>query len=241
MAFDVQHHFRLTFRGSEEVVRLKTLDAGESENRICLCKCDDVIWDWINAELARIVVLHDVRVAKFGDVRGSVYTIGKVRPIFQAQSVAIGRNILPRHISLIYIRVLIINIKSLESRLTALVLSIINNGIKADRRPATAKVIKSETRLDIVRDGEHDLRKERRAPGARVRGRNAKTERVTERLIQVGPPENRDVPYVRGHVLENDAIVLIISDLLRVKVEIRSCRITRCKIASLHEITVIGD
>src|SRR5207245_10622215 len=132
-------------------------------------------------------------------------------------------------------------VESLDSRRTALGFAIINNGIKPDRRPATAKGIQSETRLDIVRDGEHDLREERRAPGARVRGRNAKTERVTERLIQVGPPENRDVPYVRGHVFENDAIVLIVSDLLRVKVEIRSCRIIRCKIASLHEITVIGD
>src|SRR5206468_281246 len=37
VALDVQYHFRLAFRGSEEVVRLKTLDAGESENRICLC------------------------------------------------------------------------------------------------------------------------------------------------------------------------------------------------------------
>src|ERR1700757_1202120 len=116
VALDVQYDFRQTLCRGEELVCLKTRDARYSEKRVCFRQCHHIVWNRINTELAWIVVLHDVRIAKLRNVRDGVYVIGKVRPIFQAKPVSIGRDILPRHVRLIYIRVLIINVKSLEFR-----------------------------------------------------------------------------------------------------------------------------
>src|SRR5215831_19916498 len=62
LAFDVEHHFRLTFGSRKEIVRLETLDPGESEIRIYFGHCDHIVRDGINSKLALEEVLHHVLV-----------------------------------------------------------------------------------------------------------------------------------------------------------------------------------
>src|SRR6266436_115013 len=180
VALDVQYDFRQTLCCGEEVVRLKTRYARDGEKRVCLRQCDHIVWNRINAKFARIEVLHHILIAKLRDVRDAVYVIGKVCPIFQAETVSLGRNLLPRYVRLIYIRVLVINKKGFYPRLTVLVLPIINNGIEADGRPATAKVIEANAPLDVVRNRKGYFSEQRWSPGARVCWRDSETERVTE-------------------------------------------------------------
>jgi hypothetical protein len=111
MTLNVQYHFRRTFCCGEKVVRLKTLDACKGEKRVCLSQCDHIVWHRIDSELTRIEILHNVLIAQFREVSDAVDVFGKIRPIFQAKPVPIGRNILSRHVRLIYVRVLIINVK----------------------------------------------------------------------------------------------------------------------------------
>src|SRR5215471_9994386 len=62
LAFDVEYHFRLTFRSREEIVRLKALNPGKSEVRVNLCHCDYIVRNRINSKLALEEVLHHVLV-----------------------------------------------------------------------------------------------------------------------------------------------------------------------------------
>ena len=73
-----------------------------------------------------------------------------------------------RHRRLIQVRVLILNVKGFYPRLTVLVLSIIDNGIEADGRPTTAKVIEPEAPLDVVRNRKHLPESEAMVPSVLV-------------------------------------------------------------------------
>src|SRR6266480_349035 len=170
VALNVQHYFRQTLCCGEELVRLKTRDAGDGEKRVCFGQCDHIVWNRINTKLAWIEILHHILIAKLGDVRDGIYIISKVRPIFEAKSVSSGRNLLPRYVRLIYFGVLVLNKKGFQSRLTVLVLAIINNGIEADGGSTTAKVVEPEPPLDVVRDRKIYLSQEGRSPVARVCG-----------------------------------------------------------------------
>src|SRR6266436_4935785 len=180
VALNVQHYFGQTLCCGEELVRLKTRDARDGEKRVCFRQCDHIVWNRINAKFARIEVLHHILIAKLRDVRDAIDVICKVCSIFQAETVSSGRNLLPRYVRLIYIRVLVINKKGFYPRLTVFVLPIINNGIEADGRPATAKVIEANAPLDVVRDRKGYFSQERWSPVARVCWRDSETERVTE-------------------------------------------------------------
>ena len=113
MALNVQHHFRLTFCGGEEIVRLKTLDPGESKKRICLCYCDDVVRNGINPKLSLEEILHHVLVAQLRNIRDAVDGIGKVGVVFEAEPVSRFRHTCSWYIRLIDVGVLIVDIKSL--------------------------------------------------------------------------------------------------------------------------------
>src|SRR6266436_639501 len=170
VALNVQHNFRQTLCCGEELVRLKTRNARDGEKRVCFRQCDHIVWNRINAKLARIEVLHHILIAKLRDVRDAIDVIGKVCPIFQAETVSRGRNLLPHLGRLIYIRVLVINKKGFYLRLTVLVLPIIDNGIEADGRPATSKVIEPKAPLDVVRNRKIYLSQQGWSPGARICG-----------------------------------------------------------------------
>ena len=113
MAFNVQHHFRLTFRGGEEVVRLKTFDAGKSEHWICLCQRNNIIRDRIDPKLALEKVLHHVLVTHFGDIRDAVDRIGEIRVIFEGKPISRLRHAHSRYVGLIDIGILIVNVERL--------------------------------------------------------------------------------------------------------------------------------
>ena len=122
------------------------------------------------AKLAWIEVLHDIWIAKLGEIGDGVDIIGKIRAIFQTKPVSPGRNTLPRDRRLIQVRVLILNVKGFYPRLTVLVLAVINNGIEADGGSTTSKVIEPEAPLDVVRDRKIYLSQEGWSPVARVCG-----------------------------------------------------------------------
>src|SRR4029077_5051803 len=109
--FDVEYHFRLTFRGREEIVRLKTLNPGERENRINLRHCDHIVRNRIDPKLALEEVLHHVLVTKLGDVGDAIDGVGEIRLVFEAESVSRFRNTRSRYVSLVDLRVLVINVK----------------------------------------------------------------------------------------------------------------------------------
>src|SRR5205814_9817332 len=123
-----------------------------------------VVRNWIDAKLSLIKVLHHIRIAKLGEISDAVYVTGKVRPVFQAKPVSTGRNILSDLGRLVYVRVLIIDVKGFYPRLAGLVLSIIDNGIEANGGSATAKVIESDACLDIIRNRKHHLSQKRWSP-----------------------------------------------------------------------------
>src|ERR1051326_923274 len=152
MPFDIQYDFRRTFRGREEVIRLKALDGCQCVKRIRLGHRDHIVGNRVDAKFTLIKVLHQVRIAKLCEIRGRVNVVGKVRAIFQAKTVPTGRDILTDLRGLIDVRVLIINVKRLYPRLTVLVFAVIDNRIESDGGSATAKVIQLKTCFDIIRD-----------------------------------------------------------------------------------------
>ena len=59
-------------------------------------------------------------------------------------------------------------------------------------------------------------------------------------MIEVGPPENGDLANIKGHVLENYAIVLVNSDFVSVEMKIRIGRIISGEIAVLDHRVAVG-
>src|SRR4030095_1148184 len=107
VTFDVQYYFRRTFCRSEKLIRLKTLNACQSEERVRFGQAEDVVWNRINAKLTLEEVLHHVSVSQLGQVRYSENVSSNIRPIFKTKPVSSGRNVLSGHGRLIQVRVLI--------------------------------------------------------------------------------------------------------------------------------------
>ena len=94
-------------------------------------------------------------------------------------------------------------------------------GVEPERDAAPAPVIELHRARDFLPDRESDLPEERRSPRAEISRRDRVAEGAVERLIKIGPPEDRRLADVEGHVLENDAVVLINPHALGVEMEIR--------------------
>ena len=107
-----------------------------------------------------IKVLHNKWIAKLGEIGDGVDVISKVRPVFQAEPVAAGGNILSNSRGSIQQWILILNIPRFEPRLAVVVLPVIDNWIEADGRPPTAKVIEPNAPPDVICDRERHLSEE---------------------------------------------------------------------------------
>src|SRR5207249_4983460 len=103
---------RQTLCGGKELVGLKTRDPGQSEKRISLCQGDHVVWIRIDTKVGWKKIFHNKRIAEFCKVSDGVDVLTKICAIFQAQSVASGRNALPNLSRLIYVWVLILDVKA---------------------------------------------------------------------------------------------------------------------------------
>src|SRR5438874_4311024 len=180
MPLDVEHHFRLTFRSREKIVRLKTLDPGEGENRVYLRQCDHVVRNRIDPKFALEKVLHHVLVTQLCDVCDPIDRVGEIRVVLKAEPVSRFRYTRSRYVRLIDLRVLVVDVKSFYSRHTGLIFPIFNCRLQADGWSAPAKIIQPEPGLNIVCDRKSDLRQKRWSPRAVIRGRDGKTKCVVE-------------------------------------------------------------
>jgi len=59
-------------------------------------------------------------------------------------------------------------------------------------------------------------------------------------LIKIWPPKNRNLPNVKSHILENDAIVFVNSNLVSVKMKIWIARIVSGEIPVLDDRVSVG-
>ena len=84
MPFDVEYHFRLTFRSGEEIVCLKTLDPGEGEKRVYFCQRYHIVWNRIDPKFSLKEVLHHVLVTQLGDVGDAIDGVGEIRVVLEA-------------------------------------------------------------------------------------------------------------------------------------------------------------
>src|SRR4029077_14436145 len=213
--FDVEYHFRLTFRGGEEIVCLKTLDPGKGENRVYLCQCHHIVGHRINPKFSLEEVLHHVLVTQLGNVGDTVDGVGEIRVVLKAQPVSRVGHTRSGYVGLIDVRVLVVDVKSLQPRHTVLVFPIFNCRLKTDGWPSPTKIIQPEPALNVVCDREVHLSEKRWSPGAVVSRRNGKTKCVVQRLVQIRPPKHRHLPDVCGHVHENHPVMLVDTDLAR--------------------------
>jgi hypothetical protein len=156
--FDVEYDFRLAFRGGEEIVRLKTLDPGEGENRVYFCQRYYVVWNRINPKLSLEKILHHVLVTQLGDVGDAIDGVGEIRVVLDAEPVSRFRNTDSRDVGLIDLGVLVVDVKTFYPRHTALVFPIFNCRVQTDGWASPAKIIQPEAGLNIVCDWERDLR-----------------------------------------------------------------------------------
>ena len=140
---------------------------------------------------------------------------------------------------LIDVGVLVVDVKSFYPRHTGLVFPIFNCRLKTDGWPSPAEIIQPEPGLNIVCDRERDLREERWSPGAVIRGRDGKTKRVVERLVEIRPPKHRHLPDVGGDVQKDYAIVLVNTNLVGAQAKIGLRRIVRRESAALDKIGVV--
>src|SRR4030095_17019325 len=165
--------------------------------------------------------------------------VGEIRVVFEAEPVSRLRHAYSRYVGLIDLRVLIVDVKSFYSRHTALVFPIFNCRFKTDGWSAPAEIIQPEPGLNIVCDRERDLRKKRWSPGAVIRGRDGKTKRVIERLVEIRPPKHRHLPDVGRDVQKNYAIVLVNTNLPGAQVKIGLRRIVRRENAAIDKVRVL--
>src|SRR5262245_25936097 len=121
MAFDVEHHLRLAFRRGKEIVCLKTLDAGESENRVYLRECDHIVWNRIDPKLALEEILHHVLVTQLGDVGDAIDRVGEICVVLDGSQVSGLRYTHSRYVRLVDVRVLVVDVKSFYPGNAALV------------------------------------------------------------------------------------------------------------------------
>src|SRR5437764_6126470 len=159
MPFDVEHNFRLTFRGGEKTVGLKTLDPGEGENRVYFCKRYHIVWNRINPKFSLEKVLHHVLVTELGDVGDAIDAVGEIRVVLEAVPVSRFRHTHSRYVRLINLRVLVVDVKSFYSRHTGLIFPIFNCGLKTNGWSSSAEIIQPEPDLNTVRNWAPNLRK----------------------------------------------------------------------------------
>ena len=157
MTLDVQHNFRQTLSCGEKFVGLKTCDACESEDRVCLGQCNDIVRNRINPKLPWVVVLHDKRIAELREIGDSVDVFSKICPVLETKTIPAGRNILTVLTCLIEVWILILDVKRFYLRLAAIILAVIDRWLEADCRAAAAIVIKPEAGFDMIRDWKGDL------------------------------------------------------------------------------------
>ena len=86
--------------------------------------------------------------------------------VFEAEPVSRFRHTRSRYVGLIDVGVLIVDVKSLYPRHTALVFPVFNCRLKTDGRPSPAEIIQPDPGLNVVCDRERDLSEERWSPGA---------------------------------------------------------------------------
>ena len=124
--------------------------------------------------------------------------------------------------------------------IAVVVFTVIHLRIKPDGRAASRPVIQPHPTFDFIGDWKRDLAQERWPPGTQISRRDTETKGIVQRLIEVGPPENGDLANIKGHVLENDAIVLVNSDFVSVEMKIRIGRIISGEIAVLDHRVAVG-
>ena len=218
MAFDVQYDFRLTFCCREKLVCLKTFDRRESVKGIRLCHRDHIVRNRINAELPLVEILHDIFIAELGEIGEAIDIVCEVGRICQTDAVSSGRHILSRDRRVIQVRILVLEVIGFEPRLA--VIEVIDGRIEAQGQAAPAPVIEPKPPSDVVCDRECHLSQERWSPRTQICRRNRKAKRLVERLVKIGPPKNGHVPHVRGHILENHAIIFVNANRSSVKVKV---------------------
>src|SRR4029077_13188720 len=93
--------------------------------------------------------------------------------------------------------------------------------------------------FDIVCDWKIDLRKKRWSPSAVKRGRDGKTKRVVERLVEIRKPKHRHLSDVCSDVQKDYAILVVKPNLTGVQAKIGPRRIVRRENAALDKIGII--
>ena len=237
--FDVEHHFRLPFGSGEEIVRLKTFDPGERENGVYFSQRHDVVWTRINPKFSLEEVLHHVLVTELGDIGETIDGIGKFRVVLDSKSVSRLRYTDSWDVGLVDLRILVVDIKSFYPRHTAFVFPIFDCGLKADRGSTPSEIIQPEPGLNIVCDRESDLREKRWSPRAVIRGRDRKAKCVVERLVQIRPPEDGDLPHVGSDVEKNHPVFLVNTNLSCPQMKVGFRRIVRREVAAFYEISIV--
>src|SRR5205823_12558445 len=148
----------------EEFVRRKTRDARQGGKGVGFCYCDDVVRIGIDTKFPVIKILHNERIAQFGEASGAVDVVGKIRPVLQAEPVTPGRNARSWHTRVIYFRILVLDVISLDLGPAVVVLSIFDSGIKANGHTTPPPIIEPKPAFDIVGDRERDLGEDRWSP-----------------------------------------------------------------------------
>src|SRR6476660_737441 len=159
--------------------------------------------------------------------------------VLEAKPVSRLRHTLSRYVGLIDLRVLVVDVKSFYPRHTGFVFPIFNCRLKTDGWSAPAEIIQPEPGVNSVCYRERDLRKKRWSPSAVIRGRDCKTKRVVERLVEIRKPKHRHLPDVCGDVQKDYAILVIKPNLVGVQVKIGLRRIVRRESAALDEIGIV--
>ena len=104
-----------------------------------------------------VKVLHDKCVAQLGNVSDAVDIVGKVRAIFNAQSVAPGGDRSSGHSRAIDQRVLVLYVVSLELGHAVIALAVADVRFKSDRWTAAATIIEPDPSFDMIGDGKSYL------------------------------------------------------------------------------------
>jgi len=186
-------------------------------------------------------ILENELVAQFCHVRDPDDVLRKLRPALHGDAVTSLGNIRPGNGGAVDIRMFVFQKVSANARPALFVLAETNVGLEAESETAPVSVIQPEYRLDVVGERHGNAPQDRWSPRAEIGGRNHVAKGIVQRLVKIGPPEDRDVAHVEGHVLENDAVLLVNAHRFRLEPKIRLVRVMRGERAFGNKERTFGD
>src|ERR1043166_8302762 len=241
MPLDVERNFWQTLGRFEKLIGLEPSGRADGVKRVQFGHRHDVALDRIEPKFVLVKILHHVWVAKLRHIDNAVDVIREVGAIFQADTITAGRHRAARQARSIYQRILVLKVIGFELGHAVIIRAVVNLRLKTKRDATAAAIIEPNTSLSMIGNREHHLGKERRSPRAQKSRRCREAKRVVERLVKIGPPEDRNVAKKEGHISKNNAIVFIDPDRARPEMKIRSRGVFRSKRAVADQVTVFGN